>query len=328
MTANRPYIPVIHGAALDRPDEADTLATAEAVAAALERLGRRSAVVRVDLDLGALRRLAAQRPAAVFNLVEALDGDCALAQLVPSALEHLGLPFTGAGGEAHRLTLSKVTAKRLMAAAGLPTPAWSRDGAGLPAGAQAIVKSETEHASLGIDAYSVVPAAKAGRVVRDRAARHGGRFFAEAFVDGREFNLSLLEGADGPRVLPPAEIRFDAFPPGRPRIVDYEAKWAAGSFAYENTPRRFDFAAADAALLDRLRALACDAWTLFEVAGYARVDFRVDEDGRLWLLEVNVNPCLAPDAGFVAAAAESGLGFDALIGAIVDAALGAHRAAA
>src|SRR3546814_4317520 len=98
-------------------------------------------------------------------------------------------------------------------------------------------------------------------------------------------------------------ILFVDFPPGRPRIVDYEAKWAPESDAYANTPRRFDLAADDAALAAELSRLALDAWHLFGLAGYARVDFRVDAAGRPTILEVNLNPCLAPDAGFAAPAA-------------------------
>jgi D-alanine-D-alanine ligase len=130
------------------------------------------------------------------------------------------------------------------------------------------------------------------------------------------------------QVLPPAEIDFVGFPAGRPRIVDYEAKWSGHSFAYLNTPRRFDFPPSDAPLLDRLSALAHEAWSLFGVTGYARVDFRVDAAGEPWLLELNVNPCLTPDAGFVAAAERAGLGYDALIAAITEAAARQRREAA
>ena len=115
------YLPVLHGAAADRPDEADTIATAKTIAAALQRLGYHSKVVRLGLDLGQLSGLAARRPALVFNLVEALDGDSALAHLAPAMLDHLGLAYTGCGLEAHHLTLTKAAAKRLLAAAGLLT---------------------------------------------------------------------------------------------------------------------------------------------------------------------------------------------------------------
>lgn len=327
MTRPR-YLPVLHGAAADRPDEADTIVTAEAVAAALQRLGYDSEIVRLGLDLSALAPLAAAGPGLVFNLVEALEGDAALAQLAPAALDHFDLPYTGSGLAAHHLTLSKTAAKHLLAGAALPTPEWSPDGGGFAADQRVIVKSDSEHASLGLDAASVVPAAEARREIAERERRFGGRFFAEAFVEGREFNLSVLATAQGPQVLPVAEILFVDFPAGRPRIVDYEAKWETGSAAYANTPRSFDFATGDRALLAELRELALAAWRLFGLAGYARVDFRVDAAGRPTILEVNVNPCLAPDAGFAAAAARAGLDYDAVISSIVTAAKGRRREAA
>lgn len=321
------YVPVLHGAAADRPDETDTLVAADAVAGALRRLGHTSDIIHLGLDLGALEQLVERRPALVFNLVEALDGNDGLAHLAPAALDHFGLSYTGAGAEAHRLLLAKPLAKQLMRAAGLPTPDWSMDGHGLASGDRVIVKSTTEHASRGLDAASVVAAEAADREIRAREAGFGGRFFAESYVDGREFNLSLLETASGLQVLPPAEIEFTAFPAGRPRIVDYQAKWDEGSFAFVNTPRRFDFPPADAPLLARLAELARKAWQLFGLAGYARVDFRVDAEARPWILEVNLNPCLTPDAGFVAAADRAGLDFPALVGAIATTAVRARRKA-
>src|SRR3546814_5988849 len=126
-------------------------------------------------------------------------------------------------------------------------------------------------------------------LIAARQQRFGRPFFAEAFIDGREFNLSVLETAGGPRVLPVAEILFVDFPPGRPRIVDYEAKWAPESDAYANTPRRFDLAADDAALAAELSRLALDARHLVGLAGYARLDFRVDAAGRPPILEVNLD---------------------------------------
>jgi D-alanine-D-alanine ligase len=322
------YLPVLHGAAADRPDEADTIVTAQAVSAALLRLGYDSEIMHLGLDLSVLTGLAAERPALVFNLVEALDGDSALAQLAPAALDHFGLLYTGAGVAAHHLTLTKTAAKHLLTSAGLPTPAWSPDGRGFAPEARVIVKSQTEHASLGLDAASVVPAAEARREIAARERRFGGQFFAEAYVEGREFNLSVLQTATGPTVLPAAEILFVDVPAERPRIVDYEAKWATNSAVYANTPRSFDFPAGDAALIAELQELALAAWRLFGLTGYARIDFRIDAAGRPTILEVNLNPCLAPDAGFVAAAARAGLDYDTVISSIVTAAKGSRRVAA
>lgn len=326
MTSSAPaFVPVLHGAAADRPDEADTVIAAETIRDALGRLGYRSEIVHLGLDLGALSALAARRPALVFNLVEALAGDGTLAHLAPSALEHFGLPYSGGTAQSLRDTLSKTAAKRLLQSAGLPTPAWSLDGSGLGGVERVIVKSIGEHASIGIDAGSVVAADRAAEEIAARQARFGGQFFAEAFIEGREFNLALLDGPDGPRLLPIAEIDFIDYPDDRPRIVDYEAKWEDGSFAFGNTPRHFDFPAADGALLKRLGELALATWRLFDLTGYVRVDFRVDSMNRPWILEINVNPCLSPDAGFAAAAARAGVGYDEMIEDIVSAALARRR---
>ena len=137
----------------------------------------------------------------------------------------------------------------------------------------------------------------------------GGACLAEAYIDGREFNLSLLADEGGPEVLPPAEIRFDGYPPGKVRVVGYRSKWKEGTFEFANTPRTFEFPAEDVPLLSQLKELARRCWKIFDLRGYARVDFRVDGEGRPWILEVNANPCLSPDAGFSAATLRAGLTF-------------------
>ncbi|MDH3475826.1 MAG: hypothetical protein OEM59_19275 [Rhodospirillales bacterium] len=317
---------VLHGAAADRPDEADTLVQAEEVAGALERLGWRAEIRALGRDLRNLERLLAPRPELIFNLVEAIGGDGSAIHRVPEMLRRLGIPFTGASSRAVFVTTRKPLAKRRMRSAGLPTPDWIEelaDPVTRRPGERFIVKSTCEDASLGIDAHSVVPLAWVRAEAAARAARFGGEWFAEAYVEGREFNLGLLEADSGLDVLPIAEILFDNFPADRPPIVDYESKWVVDSFAYQNTPRRFDFSQEDAALLERLRTLARRAFRLFDLGGYARVDFRVDGAGQPWILEVNANPCLAPDAGFMAAAHRVGLTFDQVVERIVRRA-GAH----
>ncbi len=144
-----------------------------------------------------------------------------------------------------------------------------------------------------------------------RSAEFGGRWFAEQFVAGRELNVAVIGAPNGPRVLPVAEIRFEGFPVGKPAIVGYAAKWDTASFEYRNTARSFAVEPGLAARAERL-ALAC--WQLFALDGYARVDFRVDASGMLFVLEVNANPCLSPDAGFAAALEQAGVGYGEAIG--------------
>ncbi|HVS03056.1 MAG TPA: D-alanine--D-alanine ligase [Thermoanaerobaculia bacterium] len=298
-----------------RPDEVDVLDQAEAVAAALADLAHSSRRRPVDLDLARLAgELSRRRPDCVFNLVEQLAGAGRLVHVVPSLLDHLAVPYSGAPAEAQVLTGNKLLAKQVMAREGIATPEW-RTAADLASARTLgegdwIVKSVWEHASLGLDEGSVLrhPSAAAAAVaLAERLPRLGGAGFVERYVEGREINLSLLASAEGtPEVLPPAEIVFEGWQPGRPRVVGYRAKWDEASFEATHTVRRFGLAAADEALLGTLERLARRLWAVFGLRGYARVDFRVDAAGEPWVLEVNTNPCLAPGAGFAAALERAG----------------------
>src|SRR5204862_881152 len=120
-----------------------------------------------------------------------------------------------------------------------------------------------------------------------------------------------------PQVLPPAEIIFRGYEASMPNIVGWNAKWEQGSYEYDNTPRRYDFPAQDAPLLKELSQIALQCWRVFDLHGYVRVDFRVDRDNRPWVLEINTNPCLSPDAGFAAALAQANLLFPQAIARIL-----------
>ena len=322
------FIPVIHGAAIDRPDEQDTITTASAVAESLRRLGYESEIIALDPNLAVLPRLAARRPLVAFNLVEALGGDGARAVLPLAAMDRSGLAYTGAGTAAYASSTSKLKAKVRLAAHAIPTPAhWPR-GKSVPAGRTVIVKSVDEHGSLGMDGGCVLPGEGAAAEIRAREARFGGRFFAEEFIAGREFNVALIETAFGVRVLPVQEIDLSGLPVDCPPIVDYAAKWDVSCETYYLTPRRFGLEREDPGLAQKLADIARAAWDAFGMSGYARVDFRVGGDGAPYVLEVNANPCLAPDAGFVATAAEAGLSYDDVVASIVSAAIPAARKAA
>ena len=151
----------------------------------------------------------------------------------------------------------------------------------------------------------MVKGADAARVIadRDRALRH--RAFRRKLRRGARVQPRAAGGA-WPR--PRAADRRDpvrGLGRGRPRIVGYDAKWTSDSEAYVGTPRRFGLENDEPALAAELVKLAKSCWDLFGLAGYARVDFRVDREGKPTILEVNVNPCLNPDAGFAAAAAQA-----------------------
>lgn len=321
---------LLHNEVLDPrdPAEQDVVVQARALEVALGGLGHQAWPVACSLDL---RRLQAElertRPDVVFNLVESLSGTDRLMPVPTLLLDAAGVPYTGASTLALLLANDKVEAKSRLRDAGLPTPPWwtARSGWQGDPGARAIVKAVSEHASRGLTDDSVAPVtAELPARVAAAAQRTGCPHFAEAYIEGREFNLSVLLHP-APAVLPPAEIDFSAFAPSKPRIVGYDAKWNEASFEYHHTPRTFDLPDRDRPLLEGLRALAVEACECFDLDGYARVDFRVDPAGQPWILEVNANPCLSPDAGFAAALARGGIDYAEAVGRIVDAALARDR---
>ncbi len=310
-------------------DEADVIAQRDAVLVALRQLGHRTTTIACTLDLHELRRrLEDAGPDLVFNLVESLGGTDRLMPLATLMLDALQLRYTGASTESILATSNKLAAKRRLRTADLPTPAWDdliselpvqNDSATQPP-TRWIIKPVWEHASIGMDDDAVIQVADVNslrRQARLRQQRLDRPMFAEEFIDGREFNLSMLAG----EVLPPAEIDFSEFPQSKPRIVGHRAKWEESSFEYQKTPRLFDFSSGDQPLLTQLNDLAVECWRLFQLRGFARVDMRVDPHGRPWILEVNVNPCLSPDAGFAAALARASISCDRAIERIVEDAL-------
>lgn len=298
---------------LQRADEQDVLVQAEYVRSALTELGHTVETLPVEVGLDELRSwLRSEKPDCVVNLVESLAQSDARIVDVPLLLDELRIPYTGAPASALIATNHKVLAKQRMRDAGLPTPDWATVQQGELAPPY-IVKSIEEHASFGLSAASVITTTN--KHTRDEIG--DANRFAEAFVDGREVNVSLLAGVYEPLVLPLAEIDFSAFAPLQPRIVDYAAKWDETSFEYHHTPRRFVDETAERALSRSLRDLAKRCWYQFGLRGYARVDFRVDGSGQPWILEVNCNPCLSPDAGFAAALERAGIAWSTAIARIL-----------
>ncbi|WP_373086260.1 D-alanine--D-alanine ligase [Sneathiella sp.] len=317
------YVPVIHGGSDDRPDEADTVSTAGVICDVLQTLGYESDVIFVDLDFSVFERLAERQPFAVFNLVESICGDGRLGPMACQMLEHHRLPYTGAGSAAYFQSNSKLLTKTLLGANKLPTADWWFDT--VPADRKVIVKSVYEHASYGMDQGSVVEGIAAAREISTREARFGGRFFAEEYIGGREFNVSIFETDSGPVVLPIAEMCFNGFPKNSYPIIDYKAKWDETSDAYQQTKRAFGVQESDPELAESLRLLCLGCWTAADLSGYARVDFRLNSASRINILEINANPCLAPDAGFAAALDIAGISYSDGIAAIVNTARRSQR---
>ena len=233
----------------------DAVPARSPVVDALKRLGHRVTPIACTLDLAAVRRrLMRAKPDVVFNRVESLGGSDSMMAAITLLLDAMEIPYTGNSTAALVATASKVYVKERLQRAGLPTPRWIDADRGWAENCNAkfILKSVYEHASFELDDASIVSVTgqeQISALLHDREAATGRAYFAEEFIDGREFNLSLI--GPGPRVLPPAEIDFSTFPRGKERIVGHSAKCDQTSFEYHNTERLYDFPASDQRLLQR-----------------------------------------------------------------------------
>jgi D-alanine-D-alanine ligase len=262
--------------------------------------------------------LANEKPDFVFNLVESINNKGELIYFVPALLNLNSIPYSGNSLESIFLTSNKTICSKMMKNAGIKNP-----GSYLPSqftllekGRKYIIKPIWEDGSLGINSDSVFEC-KNGFEEKLKGLDDA-HWFIEDFIDGREFNISVLAGKDGPEVLPPAEIVFVNYDNNRPRIIDFKAKWEMDSFEYINTVREFPGNKLNNHLLSNLRNAALSCWNLFGLKGYARVDVRTDGNDNVYVIEINGNPCISPDGGFVAATREAGYPFTDVLQRIID----------
>jgi D-alanine-D-alanine ligase len=253
------------------------------------------------------------RAGTVVNLVESPPGRPGFQCEAAAAFERLGLRVTGSPAAIIRATTDKESTRRNLANHGVAVAPGGLLDPDRPEILETvpppwILKPALEDASLGLDDGAVTSdRTEAVARARDLERRFGGQeILVEHLLPGREFNIAILDGDSGPEVLPPAEMTFVDFPPERPRILGWEAKWDQSSFAYRNTVRVF-LDNAESELGAELTSIARRAWAACGLAGYGRVDIRLDEDGIPCVLEVNANPCISPDAGFAAATAAAGI---------------------
>jgi D-alanine-D-alanine ligase len=262
--------------------------------------------------------LVAEKPDFIFNLVESINNKGELNYFVPALLNMHSIPYSGNSLEAIFLTTNKTIASRMMKEAGINNPGLFKPSETdlLKPGHRYIIKPIWEDGSLGITADSVFDCAPGFE--EKLKGKDDAHWFIEDYIDGREYNISVLAGENGPEVLPPAEIVFRNYDDARPKIVDFKAKWEMESFEYVNTVREFPGSGLDAQFIDRLTDTARACWHLFELKGYARVDVRADTNGNIFVIEINANPCISPDGGFVAATRQAGYPFTDVLQRIIN----------
>jgi D-alanine-D-alanine ligase len=315
----------------DDPDRSAVARAANDVRDAVADYGYHADILGVaghDLA-GCLQKLDQINPDLVFNLTESLSQDSRNEIVFPAVLEMLGIPFTGSGALGLGLCLHKPKAKDVLRSRGVPTPASCtidriKDAAGVDLPYPLFVKLAREDASVGIRHDNVVHSKRAlVRRVRALLEEFQQPVLIERYIEGREVNVTLLGNA---RItaLPFHEIDFSRLPPDVPRIVSYAAKWDEKSPEYLGTnpvPVR-ELPPGTKAAIERA---AVAAFRALELRDYGRVDFRVAEDGTPYVIDMNPNCDISPDAGAARAARAAGMKYPQLIGRICDIAWERYR---
>jgi D-alanine-D-alanine ligase len=290
-----------------------SLSSGKRVCDALEERGYR--VLALDVTPELVGTLRAERPDAVYIALHGKHGEDGTIQ---ELLEFLGLPYTGPGVSASALAWNKAVSKRLFAAAGIPTPAWVTFTAdafklagaataldlvpGAVGGFPVVVKPAEQGSALGLSKVSDAAGLPDALL---SALSYGDAAIVEAWVDGVELAVSVIDGPEGTRVLPPVEMV------PRSGLFDFSAMYTPGETDYY-VPARLDAdkSAEVVAVAERVhRLLGCER--------VSRVDMVLGADGVPYVLEVNTSPGMTETSLMPMAAAAVGIDFQELVESLI-----------
>jgi len=306
-----------------RQDQLDTLHEVETVKKSLENWWHKVSSLDFDINLEKnIENIKKIKPDFIFNLVEDVLWKWKLVHLTTTFLEYLKIPYSGCDNQSMFVTTDKVLSKKIMKSNKIRTADWfdvKNIDSKLNKKSKYIIKAVDEDASVWIDETCIIKWTNIKKIKKkliEKEKEIWSRFFAEEFIDGREFNISIMTINWRPTVLPHAEIIFSGFK-NKNKIIDYKAKRDEESFEYKNTNRSFEFTKEDKKLLNKLSKITIKCREVFELKWYARVDFRVDKNQNIYVLEINANPCISPDAWFFGACQKQWMTYDEMINLII-----------
>jgi D-alanine-D-alanine ligase len=308
---------------LDPKDIADWKTEYEIVKA-LEKLGHETEILADVKEMKVLREaLTNGKPNIVFNQLEEFFGVNIFAHYVLGYFELMHQPYTGCNPASLILGDNKPLQKEILSYHRVPMPRFAifprgriinRPGK-LPF--PLIVKSTAEHSSLGI--------AQASVVTSDEKMKERVEFIhenlqtdamAEEYIEGRELYVAVL-GNRRLQTFPIWEMDFGNLPEGSSRIATEKIKWdleyqkkiGIKTGPAENLPE---------GAADRIHNLSKRIYRILGLNGYARMDFRLMEDGKIYLMEPNPNPDLGRSEDFAQSALRAGMDFEHLIQRVLD----------
>jgi len=304
-------------------DELDVLDQVQIVSGALIQLNYTVKELQLDMNLDqAVRKIRKLNPFIIFNLAEAIHNKGEFAYLAPAILSYLNIPFTGNPLVPMFFSSNKVLAKKELKRIGIPTPSWVTldEIRKIRSNKKYILKPIWEEGSFGLDEDSIFVGSDKNYIssIKEKNKNY---FFLEEFIEGREFNVSIIGTKKGPKMLPVAEMKFLKYPQGKPKIMGYTAKWKEKSFEYMHTKRTFTIPARDQDIEKKIIEICRKCWIKLGFKGYVRVDFRLGANRIPYVIDLNLNPCISPSGGFVAASEKAGYKFTEVIELLLEEAL-------
>jgi len=288
----------------------------------LKEMGHEVRIRGVHDDLSGIRpTVASFSPHIVFNLLEAFAGVATFDQNVVSYLELLHLPYTGCNPRGLILARDKALSKKLLAYHRVPVPDFTVVRLGRKAAIPPrltfplIVKSLFFESSTGISQASVVE--NADQLAKRVTFIHeslGTAAIVEQFIDGRELYVGVV-GNERLEVFPVWEMSFAGMPDNRWKIATERVKWSTRY--QEKNGIMTNKADLDDAGVQRIGHLAKRTYRALDLNGYARIDIRLDGDGRPYVIDVNPNPNLAYGEDFSESAETAGVTYERLLERII-----------
>jgi D-alanine-D-alanine ligase len=274
--------------------EQDTVESAEEVARALESKG--AVVVRLGIDEDHISRIQTIQADLIFNIIDWTGLDLSLSDRALAVLENMSVPVTGATRANYIQTSDKGTMKTALADHHLPTARFQifeRGGQVVRPDFHypVIIKPALEHCSIGLTHESVVhDAVTLSLRISERLRTFEEPMVAEEYIKGREFQVTAIDTAHGLRVLPPAEILFDA--KNGDQLLTYDSRWDDSTADYKSS--HVVLSALDPGLAASIDVVTKKTFIDLGFRDYIRLDIRV-RAGNIFILEANSNPGLSDD---------------------------------
>jgi len=304
----------------DAEAEYDSIDTVHAIKVALEKRGHR--VVLLEADETLPEKLRQIHLDIAFNIAEGHNGRGREGQ-IPAILNFFNIPFTGSDETTLCLALDKALTKRLVSSCHIRTPKYALFNSENPYHPVSlkypvILKPNAEGSSKGISDVSVVNTSRELRnLIKRNLYLYSGSMLAEEYIEGREFTVGLLGNGNEVRVFPPMEIIYKKGTQDKYHVYSYNVKQNYKEYVSYECP---------ASLTREKEAEMCNtAKKIFNILGcrdFSRIDFRMSEDGKIYFIEINPLPGLAPGySDYPMIAESSGICYTELVNGILDAAI-------